>query len=674
MAAFSFWLALLPLTTWSAPHTDISSAGQEDKTVEETEADVPPDPAKSYFHFLQAQELMSERQYAAAGQEFEKALAFNPTDVDLRYQYAEFLVQTQKVEEARQHLVRCVEESPEFIPAHKLLARISANNLSNLTPNDPDYGPLLQETLSRYEKILELDANDKDSLFELGKLFLSVRNLEKAEEYLVRFNNLVSKSLEGLYYLTLTYFQAGKLDKALDTIQTLEQERPGWYQIKMLKADILGRLERTGEAEQLYGEMMQASPSDPNLYLNYATMLANNNKPRRAIEVLEQARENSTVNGELLDMLGQLYRDEYQYDKSVTAFKDAVTIQPSVWNFRYNLGVTYARMGDVTNGIPIFQSLLRDIEETSAQLSPADMRNRHIFLLNLGFLYADARKLFNAVTVFETLRKDYPDIKEPSIYIQLATLYQELEQPERAESVLADGLEIMPGNVRILAARALVRVAAGATDEAVAQYKEATAELEERDNSYYLGLASIYTELNRFDDALSVVAEGLDKSPEEAPLYFQKASILEKAKRYEGAEAALQKVLELDPDNGNAWNYLGYMLIDFDIDVGRGIRYVKKALQFEPKNPAFLDSLGWGYFKQEKFEEALGLLQAAAKVLTDDPTIFEHLGDVYAALGKSHDARDSYEKSLSTLKDDEKAEEIRQKIQALKPKLLQNTE
>ncbi|MBN2433217.1 MAG: tetratricopeptide repeat protein [Acidobacteria bacterium] len=661
-------------TIWAAAPVQAGAGEQSGVEPPVEDEAVPADPAKSYFHFLQAQEFLSERQYTAAGEEFEKALQFNPTDVELRYQYAEFLVQIQKMPEATRQLERCLKESPDFVPALRLLARFSLNRLSNLTPNDPDYSAALQETVGRYDRILQLDADDKDSLYELGKLYLSVRNLEKAEEYLTRFNNLAGKSLEGLYYLTLTYFQADKLEQALATIAVLDKERPGWHQIKMLKADILGRMNKTGEAEKLYGEMLDSSPSDPNLYMNYASLLANNNQPRRAIEILEMARGNSSVSGELLDMLGRLYRDELQYDKAVEAFKDAVTVQPSIWNFRYNLGVTYARMGDVTNGIPIFQSLVRDLESSTESLSSADMRNRHIFLLNLGFLYADARKLFSAVKVFETLRRDFPDVKEPSVYIQLATLYKELEQMEKAGEVIADGLGKMPGNVRILATQAVIRLADGQPEDAIAGFREATAGLEEMDTSYYLGLTSIYTEAQRYDDALTAVAEGLAKFPDEAPLYFQKATVLEKAKRYQGAEEALQKVLELDPENGNAWNYLGYMLIDYAIDVGRGIRYVKKALQFEPKNPAFLDSLGWGYFKQQKNDEALELLQAAAKVLTDDPTIFEHLGDVYAALGQSHNARDSYEKSLSTLKDAAKAQEIRRKIQALKPKLLQNKE
>jgi len=652
-----------------------TTAGEQAGAPAQTAGETPPiDPAKSYFHFLQAQEYLSERQYTAAGQEFEQALQYNPTDVELRYQYAEFLVQTQKIPEATQQLERCLQESPEFIPALRLLARFSLNRLSSLDPDNPEYRAALQETVGRYDRILQLDAEDRDSLFELGKLYLSVRNLEKAEEYLTRFNNLAGKSLEGLYYLTLTYFQAEKLDQALATIEVLEKERPGWYQIRMLKADILGRMGKSEEAEKLYGEMLESSPSDPNLYMNYASLLANNNQPRRAIEVLERARENSSVSGELLDLLGRLYRDELQYDKAVEAFKDAVTVQPAIWNFRYNLGVTYARMGDATNGIPIFESLVRDLESSADQLSSADMRNRHIFLLNLGFLYADARKLFNAVKIFEALRHDYPDIKEPSVYIQLATLYDELGEKEKAQSVLADGLEKMPGNVRILATRGVVLLADVSPEEAVAGYTEATAGLEERDTSYYLGLASIYSEGKRYNEALAAVDAGLAKYPDEAPLFFHKASILEKDNRYEAAEQALQKVLELDPQNGNAWNFLGYMLIDYDIDIGRGIRYVKKALQFEPKNPAFLDSLGWGYFKQQKYDDALKLLLAAAKVLTDDPTIFEHLGDVYAALGQSHDARDSYEKSLANLKDEAKAEEIRRKIQALKPKLLQNKE
>jgi uncharacterized protein HemY len=99
------------------------------------------------------------------------------------------------------------------------------------------------------------------------------------------------------------------------------------------------------------------------------------------------------------------------------------------------------------------------------------------------------------------------------------------------------------------------------------------------------------------------------------------------------------------------------------------MQLVEKALQYEPKNPAFLDSLGWGYFKKKDYKKALEYLQLAVRGLAEDPTLLEHLGDVHRALGKTHEARDYYEKALPLTRDPEERTRVTEKIKKLKPKL-----
>jgi len=285
----------------------------------------------------------------------------------------------------------------------------------------------------------------------------------------------------------------------------------------------------------------------------------------------------------------------------------------------------------------------------------------------------DARQLNNAITTFDALRKEYPDDKEPVIYIQLAEIFRNRDQNQRALAVVKDGLQKMPDNIRLLVEQALIQVTMGQDEQIIVEFKKKMSNESSPDVAFYQGLATLYSELEQWDKALIAVDTGLEKFADSIPLLFQRASILEKSKRYQEAQKNLLDVLNRDPENANALNDLGYMLIDFDIVVENGITYVNKALKLEPKNPAFLDSLGWGYYKQQKFEKAQHFLLQAAKGLPDDPVIFEHLGDVYAALGRSHEARDSYEKSLSTQEDPKRKEEIRKKIQKLKPKLLKKT-
>jgi tetratricopeptide (TPR) repeat protein len=108
-----------------------------------------------------------------------------------------------------------------------------------------------------------------------------------------------------------------------------------------------------------------------------------------------------------------------------------------------------------------------------------------------------------------------------------------------------------------------------------------------------------------------------------------------------------EKSLVLAPDNAEALNYLGYMWAEQGENLKRARELIERALKSEPDNDAFLDSMGWVLFKQGDAKAALGyLLQAITKSKKPDATLYDHLGDVYAALKEMDKAREAWAKSL----------------------------
>jgi tetratricopeptide (TPR) repeat protein len=120
---------------------------------------------------------------------------------------------------------------------------------------------------------------------------------------------------------------------------------------------------------------------------------------------------------------------------------------------------------------------------------------------------------------------------------------------------------------------------------------------------------------------------------------------LERQKRFDQSEAAFRKVLELDPKNAGALNYLGYMLADRNVRLEEAYDLIKRAVDLEPENGAYLDSLGWVYYRQGKLDDARGLLERALDRM-QDPTVHDHLGDVYLKLGKTKEAIAQWQASI----------------------------
>ena len=125
-----------------------------------------------------------------------------------------------------------------------------------------------------------------------------------------------------------------------------------------------------------------------------------------------------------------------------------------------------------------------------------------------------------------------------------------------------------------------------------------------------------------------------------------RGAMLERQKNIQGAEAEFRKVLAIDPENAGALNYLGYMLVDHGLRVEEATEMIKKALDADPDNGAYLDSLGWAYFQQGKLNEAETLLVRALDQIGEDPTVHDHLADVYMKLGKTKEAISQWQASL----------------------------
>ena len=105
-------------------------------------------------------------------------------------------------------------------------------------------------------------------------------------------------------------------------------------------------------------------------------------------------------------------------------------------------------------------------------------------------------------------------------------------------------------------------------------------------------------------------------------------------KHLEPAERYFRQVLDLDSSNATALNYMGYMLADRGIRLQEALKLIRKAVEQEPMNGAYLDSLGWAYFKLGEYELAEENLRKAVERTQSDPTVHMHLGDLYEKTGR----------------------------------------
>ncbi len=168
-------------------------------------------------------------------------------------------------------------------------------------------------------------------------------------------------------------------------------------------------------------------------------------------------------------------------------------------------------------------------------------------------------------------------------------------------------------------------------------------------------LGDLFAQQGRFTDAASAYQQARQAmgGKEDAALLLQLGGALEQAGQWGEAKPLLERVVELAPDSAVALNHLGYALANRGEDISRAISLLEKANRIRPREPAYIDSLGWAYFRAGNYAKALPLIQSAVENEPGNPELNEHLGDVLWAAGRRFEARYAWRAALVGLDDED---------------------
>ena len=160
-----------------------------------------------------------------------------------------------------------------------------------------------------------------------------------------------------------------------------------------------------------------------------------------------------------------------------------------------------------------------------------------------------------------------------------------------------------------------------------------------------------------------------ESEAERVGVLFAYGALHERAKEYDKAEARFRELIAIDPDNAGALNYLGYMFADRSVHLDEAHDLIQRALDQEPNNGAYLDSLGWVYYRQDKLDLAAKFLERSLKQYDDDPVVLSHLGDVYFKQGRVDEAKQHWQRGLEAWSRSTPAERDQDEIASLRRKL-----
>jgi tetratricopeptide (TPR) repeat protein len=235
----------------------------------------------------------------------------------------------------------------------------------------------------------------------------------------------------------------------------------------------------------------------------------------------------------------------------------------------------------------------------------------------------------------------YLEPSHPLALLSLADLYETMKKPELA----VETYDRIPANAPLKRnaeiQRALNLEVLERRDEATKALNDIIAK-DPKDEEAVVALGNVMRARKDYKQAAEVYTKAIDllKEPgkQNWSLYYFRGISYERSKEWPKAEADLQKSLELNPDQPQVLNYLGYSWVDQGTNLEKGIKMIRRAVELRPNDGYIVDSLGWAQYRLGNYQEASDALERAIELKPEDPVINDHLGDVYWKVGRQLEA------------------------------------
>jgi len=610
------------------------------------------DRATSYYHYTLAH--MYEEQVTVYGRselankaidEYRLAIEADPSSEFLTSGLAELYVKTGRIRDAVLEAQDIIKRDPNNLEAHKLLGRIYLRSLGDM-PGGSGSDNVLKLAIEQYERIVKIEPNNVDDHLLLGRLYRLNNDLQKAENELKTAVQLDPNSEEAITTLALLYSEEGDTAHALQVLSSV----PATGRSAKLYSALGTTYEQRKDyknAIEAYKKAIQLDRDNLDAIRGLAENLLNDGQMDAALDQYKIIADANPEDPQTYLRIAEIYRKQEKYDLALESLKKAETMVPDSMEVPYNLALVYQAQGRSDEAAKILQDLLKKTEKPDNNYSQSDRSNRAVFIERLGHIYRDQSNYSAAV---ETFRKmlTLGDESAESGYQEIIDTYREAKQWPQATAAAKEAVQKLPNNRDLRMVLDAQLADTGDADKALADVRsllKGTAE----DRPVYVALAQMNTRLKRWADAEAALnkAEQLATKPEDKQyVAFLRGSTYERQKKYDEAEAEFRKVLAAEPQSAVTLNYLGYMNADRGVRLEESLNYIKQAVSLEPGNGAYLDSLGWAYFRLGKYDLAEENLNKASQHMGSDPSVQEHLGDLYQKTGRLKLAAAHWERAL----------------------------
>lgn len=533
--------------------------------------------------------------------------------------------------------------------------------------------PALSGTDDAERKAMELFVNG--SVHEMkGDLASAILEYQEALRY---------DQDPAIYFaISKCYAQLTKYSLAIEAGRKAVDLAPDEVTYRRNLADISAAAFDFDAAAQQYEELLRRDSSQVDVWYNLARIYQAR-KPLRALEVYEQIIDRFGPEWDVLLQMADLYNKLGKVDRAAAALRQMSELDPSNKELKKTLAQTYVRASAYDSALAVYTEL-REIHpddlEIQAEIAgvflargdyPRAAREFDTILdrdsvsadvkVHIGELYftqmgKDSTLAPVARSMFERVAKSHPDdwrsfwflgaigsitrddsltvrsfkrVTElaswnPDAWVYLSSVFLTRNNFDEVVRILESAVKVLPNDFRV---------------------------------NFLLGVS--YSRLNRNMDAARVLERARELNAKDVDAVAQLALVYDAMKRFEDSDALYEEALRLDPANHLVLNNYAYSLAERNVNLERALEMSKKAVDVQPENASYLDTIGWIYFRLNRYVEAERYIKQAISKGEANAVVYEHLGDIYYRMNQKDLAIEHWNMALKL---DEKNTALRDKI------------
>lgn len=552
-----------------------------------------------------------------------------------------------RTREAVEEAQAALKANPDDLNARRVLAHIYTQEIGDAQANHIDEG-MVHRAIDQYKIITDKDPKDVDSLVMMGRLDRVIENSVDAEAAFKKVLAIDPDNEDAVTGLASVYSDRGDAKGSSALLEKLTKKNPSPRSYLALATNY-ETMREYALAADAYAKAIELDPT----HVEWNQALAQDQVQAGRLDdalktyqaMAEAAPQDATPYLGMAEIYGEK-KDLTQARKAMDKAKELDGDNPEV---RYREVILLDQEGRTADAIAVLKGLLDSTAKHNG--NPAAKGYRERMTLQLGALYRENSQYDKAVESFREAETIDPDVAVQA-QAEIIDTYRIAKSYAKAQEEVDAALKKTPKNRELRGEYAQLLADEGKTEQSVVELKKLLDGNQKNDRQTYMAIADVYQKgknLGEMDKALDEAEKLSQTKDDKASVLFYRGAAYEREKKFDLAERTFRKVLDLDPNNASALNYLGYMLADQNTRLQEAQDFIKRAIKLEPENYAFLDSLGWVYFHENKLDEAERQLTRSLELSGKDPTIHDHLGDVYFKQGKTKEAIAQWETSLKAM-------------------------